>query len=341
MRVWLTVLGLIMFAVIGAGTIWWFFASSLGERQLASAQQRLADKGYVLKYSSVERSGYPFRLEWLLQDVSVQAEAADSDGEQPAARGTAETIQFSANLWSPQRLAYQVGGRHVWVIDSRGQAGLIEVTIEQTTGTVRPQDSAPGWFLDADLAEIVAQSEMPSAPPLLIGAANAEMRMPRSMDAMAVNLRVHDVTLPRDDGLGRAVQEAAMRAIIDPLPRGFEAEDLQAWQGAGGSVSIEDANLKFGPVEGSAGGVVGLDESLRGRGNVTLRLREPKKLIAAGVDAGWIQGQQQQMLNLAMGLFSRRSESGKPEVSLPLSLREGGLWIGPLRLMDLPPVVQP
>ena len=41
MRLWLTVVGLLAFAVVGFAIIWWFFAISLGERQLANCLPKL------------------------------------------------------------------------------------------------------------------------------------------------------------------------------------------------------------------------------------------------------------------------------------------------------------
>ncbi len=343
MRVWLTVLGLVVFAVVGAATIWWYFASSLGERQLLSAQERLAKQGYVLKFGKVERSGFPVRLEWVLRDVSIETVAQSSRPRagmgHPAARGQIDVLRFSAKPWAPQRLAYVADGRHIWHVDSQGDAGWLEIVIAETAGTLRPRDGEAGWFLDAQLRHVEAQSEKPGTPPLLVDTVGVAVEMPLSMDAMDVEARVRDVVLPLETYLGKALQSAAVTARIQPLPQGFSAGDLRAWRGRSGLVTVRDASLHFGPVQGSAGGALGLDAALRGEGNVNLRVREPNRLIAVGIEAGWIEERQRPMLNFALGLFARRNVSGSPEVLLPLNLRDGGLWLGPVRLTDLPPVV--
>ena len=83
-----------------------------------------------------------------------------------------------------------------------------------------------------------------------------------------------------------------------------------------------------------------MDKALRGEGKVTLRMREPARLVASAIKAGWIQAKQQSLLTMGLGLFSARGATGKAEVALPFDLRNGGLWLGPLRLADLPPVAQ-
>lgn len=338
MRLWLTVVGLLAFAVVGFAVIWWFFAISLGERQLANVQKQMAKQGYDLRYEELEQSGFPLQLEWNIHGVAfTQTKGA---GQRQPLQGVADLLRVQARPWAPQRLNFLVEGQHRWRTDTGGEAGVVVTTIAAASGAIHPRDTEAGWQLVIALADVAAKSEALNAAPLTIARLDATGQVPFAMNALELQVDLADVTLPQDTGLGTALQSASLRAGVQPIPTSFDASGARAWQAGGGLLTVHNLQVEFGALQGTAEGVVGLDKALRGEGKVTLRMREPARLVASAIKAGWIQAKQQSLLTMGLGLFSARGATGKAEVALPFDLRNGGLWLGPLRLADLPPVAQ-
>jgi hypothetical protein len=338
MRLWLTVVGLLAFAVVGFAIIWWFFAISLGERQLANGQKQLAKQGYDLRYERLEQSGFPLRLQWDMHGVAITQAKAAGAGE--PLQGVADLLRVQARPWAPQRLDFVVEGQHRWRADTGGDAGIVVTQVGAASGAIRPRDTEAGWQLVIALADITARSESLEAAPLTIARLDATGQVPLAMNALELQVDLADVTLPQDTGLGTAMQSASLKAGVRPIPASFNASGARAWQAGGGLLTVHDLQVRFGALQGKAEGALGLDDALRGTGKFTLRMREPARLIASAVKAGWIQAKQQPLITMGLGLFAGRGASGQAEVALPFDLRNGGVWLGPLRLADLPPIAQ-
>ncbi len=338
MRLWLTVGGLVTFAIAGFATIWWFFAISLGEQQLVRAEKRLSERGYELRYQRLEQKGFPLNLVWVLHGVSLTR--VQSGEARPRLEGVADAVRVQARPWSPQSLQFAVVGKHQWLSDTQGAAGAVTTIIGSAAGEIGPRDAAPGWRLSATLTGIEARSESLQTAPLTMSRLSVAGQLPLSMDALQLQVDLTDIHFPQDTGLGSVLQSASLNTDVEPLPHNFDAAALRTWQGAGGKVTVNDLHIAFGSLQGSANGAVGLDQDLRGQGSITVRMREPQRFVTAATEAGWIQAKQQPLLALGLGLFSAKGNSGKTEAAIPLDLRGGGLWLGPLQLATLPPIAQ-
>ncbi|MCA8928822.1 MAG: DUF2125 domain-containing protein [Alphaproteobacteria bacterium] len=346
MRRWLTVGILVGVIVVGGGAIWWLFLSSFGERQWQTGQERLKAQGYRLEYGSVERSGFPFKLVWTLHDVSLSHDG-DGDGSPPF-RGEADGLRLTSLPWEPQRVTFRVEGRHRWTVDTKGKAGLVDIAIGAAEGTIGPQPEASGWRLDSRLRDIVAQPRANATGAtgaagatgdLHIAEATVQVDAPLRLDALTLDARLDRIDLPQDFGLGTVVETLGVKGEVRPLPHDLAAPGLQKWQAAGGRLTLTAADVRFGAVDGGANGTLGLDRQLRLSGDLDLRLRQPNRVLDLGVERGWVGDKQRTLYAMAIGLFTRQAADGEPEAAMQMAFRNGALWLGPIRIANLPPVV--
>lgn len=337
MRLWLTVGILLGIAVIGGGAIWWMFLSSYGERQLLATQERMETQGYTLQYDKVERGGFPLGLDWVVHDVRLSHPGA-GDGGMPFA-GQADRVRFTSQLWSPQKMAFQVEGQHRWQIDTRGEAGIVDIAVAQAAGNVGPQAEAAGWQIETRLDDITAQPRQNAAGELKMRNAVIVAQTPLRMDGFAVDARLADIRLPQDFGLGKVVETLRLKGDVQPLPADYSKAGLTAWQVAGGNLSVTEMKLRFGPLDGGANGAMGLDGSLRPQGDLTVQVQRPSELLALAQQRGWIAEKQVPLYAMAASLFTRNNSDGEAEAVVKVGFRDGSVWLGPVRLADLPPVV--
>lgn len=339
MRLWLTVGILLGVAAIGGGGLWWLFLSSFGDRQWQDTRQRLERQGYTLDYGAVERGGFPFRLEWVLHDVSLSFPG--EEGGVPPFRGEAERVRVQSRPWQPQRMAFTVEGRHRWAVETRGAAGVVDIAVGAAEGVIGPRAEASGWRLESALQAITAHPRQAAAGgDLRVDRATVMAETPLRMDELAVDARLQQIGLPHDFGLGTVVEQLTLRGNVKPLPEDLSPNGLQAWQAAGGVVSLADAQLLFGPLDGGAEGRLGLNDQLRLQGDVTVRVRQPNEVLALAARNGWISDRQQPMFAMGFGLFTRRNDAGQAEATLPFAFRDGAVWLGPVRLAAVPPVAE-
>lgn len=337
MRLWSTLGILLGIAVVGGAAIWWMFLSSFGERQLLATQERLQTQGYTLQYGKVERGGFPLALEWVVHDVSL-SHPGNADSGMPLA-GQADRVRFTSQPWSPQQMAFQVEGLHRWQVDTRGEAGIVDIVVEQAAGNVGPQAEVAGWQIETRLDDITARPRQNADGELKVRNAVIVAQTPLRMDALAVDARLSDILVPQDFGLGKVIETLRLKGDVQPLPADYSKAGLTAWQTKGGRLSVTEVNLRFGPLNGGANGTVALDERLRPQGDLTVQLQRPAELLALAQQRGWIAEKQVPLYAMAAGLFTRNNSDGEAEAVVKVGFRNGSVWLGPLRLADLPPVV--
>ena len=336
MRLWLTVGILLGVVVAGGSAIWWMFLGSLGERQWQAMEHRLQAQGYTLKYRQMERSGFPFELVWTADGIELSHPG--SAGSALPLSGEVERLSITSRPWAPQRMTFRIEGQHHWAVDTRGAAGVIDIAVGTTEGSVGPRAEASGWRLQAALRQITASPRADAASAMTIATADVTAETPLRLETLAVDAVLSQIGLPQDFGLGRTVETLRLRGEMQPLPYDTSATGLTAWQAAGGQLTLSEVALRFGPVDAVADGKLGLDAALRLQGKVGVRMRRPNEVLALATAQNWITAKQQPLYAMAIALFSRSNGAGEPEAMLQVDFSKGGVWLGPIRLTDLPPV---
>lgn len=337
MRLWFTVCILLAVAVIGGGSIWWMFLASYGERQWQANQQRLQEQGYTLEYGRLERGGFPLAVEWIVHDVTL-SHPGEAEGQRSFS-GQADRVRFVSALWSPQEVAFQVEGQHRWQVDTGGGPGIVDIAVDSASGTIGPRPETDGWRVETRLGGITARPRGEAAGDLTVRTATVVAETPLGMDALRIDARLEQIGLPQDFGLGREAALLQLSGSIRPLPADYSRDALSSWQAAEGQMTISDAQVRLGPLRGGADGELGLDRDLRPRGEMAVRVQEPTELLALAQKRGWIDQERMPLYAMATSMFTRNNTDGEKEAAVKVGFRDGGVWLGPVRLADLPPVV--
>ena len=89
-----------------------------------------------------------------------------------------------------------------------------------------------------------------------------------------------------------------------------------------------------------ASGEIQLDPAMRPEGKFKLQVINPQSILAIASREGWVKPDQIAYAQMGVGLFSRQNAQGATELNTDLYMRDGGLWVGPVRLLNLNPVLQ-
>jgi hypothetical protein len=163
---------------------------------------------------------------------------------------------------------------------------------------------------------------------------------PRELD---FTLETDGLDLPRqlETAFGRQIDRLAARGtLIGQAPRRISRADLQAWRQRGGEIAVDHLELIWAPVSLEGDGTLSLDGRLRLTGTLDVAV----KGLAAGLDklaaAGRIERSAVNYAKLAIAALGRRDQaSGETVVDVPLSFRQGRVYLGPVPLGRLTPVL--
>ncbi len=331
-----TVIFLVLVLAAAAFSGFWFWSAGRLESAVARWADEQRQRGYEIVYAGPEIGGFPLGL----QAVFETPEMASPDGW----RWRGPTLSGQAQVWDPTTIEASFPGRH-FVSNATAEAAEAEITAESATALV----AFGGGRLERASAELGRiEVESPALGPLQLERLAASFgpwlaptrdRGPR----MEVSGQATNVTLPEEaaNPLGRKVEQLELEATLhQEIPGGEPRQALARWRDAGGKVDLHRLVLVWGPLSLEGDGSLSLDQELRPLGALTARVKGLLETIDALARAGTIESGQALAIRLAfLALGGKSNDPNAPDVELPITLQNGRLYLGPVALFRLSPVL--
>lgn len=157
---------------------------------------------------------------------------------------------------------------------------------------------------------------------------------------LSVWMQPFDMKLTTDTPLpfGNTIAEGLFSLrIMGPVPDFSKKESVAAWNDASGVFEFDRFYVVWGPVTVNANGTVGLSPSLQPEGAFSGRIEGLDQGIDALARQGAITKRQEALVRNSINVLSRPSGlTGNSTPIVPISIQGGNLYLGPVRLMDLP-----
>ena len=119
-----------------------------------------------------------------------------------------------------------------------------------------------------------------------------------------------------------------------------DAAALTAWRDGGGTLEIASINFRWGLVQIDADGTLALDGDLQPVGAFTTRIAGLENLVSAMEKSGVLSPSDAAVARITLGVLTRPSDGDGPnQAEIPLTLQERILRLGPIALMQFPPIV--
>jgi hypothetical protein len=321
-RLLLAVLVVVLVAGAACGAWWLHLAGMVRERILAWADTERARAGLV-EYSDLEIHGFPFRLTAEARAIRI----VRPDGTQWRGDGVAAT----ARPWNPGAIAVVLSGTHALALPGAeavaagGEGAILLEGGRFASGRLRLHDvelSLPDGRFQATGLDLAA---VPAGPAVT-----------------GVSIAVAELVLPEGLGmpLGRTLDSAGIEAVIEgPLPDRIDPAAIRAWAERGGALRIDRAGLRWGPLGLAGDGRIAFDAALRPSGDLRTEIEGTEPVLDALAAAGTLGERDTAIARTALGLLTRRrAADGMPVVAASMTMRDGWLQLGPLRLLPLPPL---
>ncbi len=324
----------VLFAAL---SIFWMHAAeqlSTGIDDWRRAQQ---EKGYAVEYQGPEITGYPDRLR-----VQILAPHIDSprnwDWTGPALTG-------AASLFDPFTIDIDFPGAHRFQAAhaDRVLRGAVTAAAARARIELKPGGAVKRAQVDLANIEITAEKLLPlrldafsgSIAPVPAGGAG-------NLPGLDLTTTANGIALPQGKGhpFGDRVEKLSIETtLLGNLPAGEPRKSLPAWRDSGGHLLIRNAHLVWGQLELRADGELRLDAQLRPAGQLTALVSGAGNTVDTLVELGVLKPEAGLGVRLAlMALGKRRQIAGRSVIELPVTLRDGRLFLGPVPLLRLPPL---
>lgn len=329
-------------ALLGAVAVvysaaWFYVAGQVQDGIEGWADERRAE-GWRIAYRSLAIEGFPLAFRGRIEAPVLARQVA---GKAVSWRGPAITI--AVRPWDPRRLSLSFSGSHEFSRGGRartarltagtadahvelgedGQVRVLRVALGSLT--VTPKPDAPKTTLEKlDLTldrPPVAQTDAPHQRPLVrIAADVAGLVLPDGTRAV----------------LGPRIESAGITVVLlGAIPAGPLEAALAAWRDSGGTLEVERFRLAWATLSLNAEGTLALDRELQPMGALAARIIGFRATVDRLTANGINRPRQAMTAKIVLGLLARGSP---PEIKVPISAQDGGLYLGPVRFMRLPRV---
>ncbi len=330
MRFLLPVIGVLALFVLY--TVYWLNAKSTIEAQVASWIARQESVGYVIEQDRLRVTGFPYRFQ--VELTAPRVHAPDSDGGWFARLGMLKAhalfydfkhwiVEFDGPLW------LEYGEAPVTSLELNARLALISLVSNNLGETIRigaEFDDFRVTPVTGDAPRIAAIEKL-----LLSGLVTEDDTLRVRFEATGVSTSASAFT----PDIRRAFGETAALARLDVTVThwGIMASDADAgaWSRAGGQLQIAESALEWGPAHLAGAGEFTLDAAAQPDGRLSLHITDPDALANALVQAKLVPAENEQALRVA-AMMAPRSPNG---VALPFRVRDGGVYLGPIKLGDI------
>jgi len=154
---------------------------------------------------------------------------------------------------------------------------------------------------------------------------------------------LHDLSIsePANLPLGNYISRIDLAAAVEgTLQPGRPSESLAIWRDAGGVLQIQRFAVDWGPLAVTAEGTLALDSQMQPLFAGTATVRGYSEAIDALVQAGMMDPGGATGAKIALAAMAKPADDGGPPAAkLPLTIQDGFLYIGPLKLAQMPRIV--
>lgn len=341
---------IVLGGLIAAGlTAYWFHVAGEVRKgiQTVAAQYRAA--GWIVELDSVALGGFPLAVTVRLDGVELRSPAGLS--------WHGEAVALTLPLLHPRDVAVDMAGQHI--LAGFGWSGIL------TAGTARTELRLGCHGDLAGLAVTAAALvlEQPGTEPLtLAGLTFTFDRLDTPapgplMPSAGLTLALRGLGLPHDSGLplarfplarfplARFMDGVRVEArVMGPIAAGLPLSPLPAlaaWRDGGGTIALDRIALDWQPLALEADGTLALDSALQPRLTARARIRGAGELVVRLVQAGLVEPDMAAAAQVMLAIWTRPDSQGRPTLPVPLTLRDGILSVGTIRVMRLPPLPIP
>ncbi len=338
------------------GTAAWFVLVSQTERAINQWADAQRAEGVDATWQNMRFGGFPLRIDTQIDKPQMIVHQPDRT---TVWRPPALTLIFSSI--APRAISFESPGSHDLQFTSGDTAWSAVMAAQDFAGKlVFPSsgynriEGLSGQFADLQVApdawtEVIAigkgHFEAIHRPTVQPDPQAVHLRSA----SLAVDLAAHDIRLPDRlltanlmKTVGGSITAFSTQVQVNGEldPGSVDADSLAIWRDAGGTVDVTSIELRWGALLVTAGGTLALDDNLQPAGSFSTQIAGLDQLVTAMERDGVLSPNDAAIARITLAVLTRASDDGGPNrAEIPITLQERVLRLGPIALIEFPPVV--
>lgn len=318
--------------VFGLWSFGWYAMSALVKAEVDGWVEDQRAIGAVADFTEMQTSGFPSRIILTLSNPLYQGPAFGD-----VISWESDEITVMARPWTPWHLHIEAPGKHKLDIGD-GTMSLSGAAQSLTADVVLGEH----WPEELDL-KIQGLSMNGSAP---LSAGRFDLMAKHNPSAhgsetgLSLNLLGHDLIVPGGlpQPLGDHIQTLDLSArVLGAVHPGSLRDRLPGWRDSGGAVDVERLKFRGGPLGLTAGGTLALDQDLQPQGAFTAKIEGLFQIMEILRAKGLMRDGEAVVATMALSALSKRPKGGgAPSINVSVTVQDGELSLGPLKVMNMP-----
>ena len=331
---------------------YWFVLANKAEEKLLSQIEAERMRGAAIAYDELDVRGFPYRLEFAVKNLDVSRE--ESNGVAWRLRSPEVIV-----VLQPWKLTHAIGFARSLVLTLLEEDGTpTEITFtEFKASTVTGEDFSPRR-LAAEAKSLRAMSPDLGGAPVVVSDPGFHWRKPDSgelaaaapadtdsgpLEPMQSEWAIRGVNLTHpalaESPYGDVIEHFDMTlAVHGDLEENLDRDALIAWRDNGGTLELHRLSVNWGRLDLLLRGSVSLDELMRPLGAFTAEVRGYEPVIDDLQESGRIDAGEAATVKSTLGSLAEKDQSGR--LTIPIALQSGRLFVGPLPVANLPPIME-
>lgn len=315
--------------LIVAYTAYWIYAQGQIRQSALAWIDLQRQSGYEIDHAPVRVGGYPFRFEVRIAEANVSTPEAVEGWTLETGRAVAVAMPYDFNHWiveihDPMTVTFDAGGEYRLASEATrfsirsGQGGTQRLAVEI--------DDLGIETLSGPQAAIERIGHL-----RLISQLTDEDTLDTQLAAGAIT--IGDLALDEAlvDELGTEISLVRLELSVTRWSDLAREARTDMWRDADGQIEITESGIDWGSVAFRAEGSLSIDPSGYPDGRVSLFVLDPEALADVLVASGTVRGENENTLRL----LAQSAPRGERGTAVPLTLRSGGIYLGPVRIGEL------
>jgi hypothetical protein len=328
----------IVLALLAAGwSALWFYAQGRVDAEIERVLARQSGAGREIACAERTVSGFPFRIEV----ACARPLFAQSRGR--AIEVTGQRLNAVAEVWQPRHIRLDIEGPVRVAEPGTGGREIAHVSFKAARAVAVP-DLDGQHQLTATADDIVLKLD--DATRVFISP-RAELTLHRlGADGAGGRLVEVGLTVSRLDGplalpgVHGTVDFDAQLTVsgLEKIRGASQAERLRSWAAAGGKADIARLRLLSDGVASDTQGVVALDPNGRINGQLKVLVHGIDQVMGDLVQRRALPPEMMTLVPTLTAISKKGDIAGRPAMTLPITLREGLIRVGPVPFGAIPPL---
>jgi hypothetical protein len=335
-RFGLAALALLLVLLGGYTAYWLIIAEQIKSGITAWAQAERADK-VDISWESIDVGGFPLACR-----VSLKTATLLDRRLSPAPELRIPILSSKARPWDFARWWFEAPEGLSAVVAGGGARPPVKLAVQRVEGALMTdrQVKTVLWLLlenvDADAGQPI---EVSSADAWIILPTKPPQVHTEPAVSVALNLRqlkLADVT----PILGNTIDQLALAFSVNgTIPDGKLAQAVSEWRDAGGTIKLDNLQLKWGDLSSTGTGALALDQELQPIGGFSGAVQGYDQILTALVQSGQMRTAEAGLARLALAMLAKAGPDGRPAIATAFTIQNGQMFLGPARLGRAPRIV--